>query len=384
MRVLGFEAWNAGSHRAIGRSLARHGRDQWTWVTLGPGPWRWRQRLGMVELVEQAQKQGALEQPWDCFVCTSLLGVGELRGLLPKALRAVPIVLLVHENQVAYPAGLRGVEPRDIHASVTDLTSMLAADAVVWTSAWNKRSCLEGFFAMLNKHPTSQRSNWLEAIEGKSTVIWPPVEDPRTQPRVEHNWNNSGRSGGRKQPHQERSQLVAWPHRHQHDKGPAALAAIAARYTTPWQLRWALLGERLGPTPAALKRFRVQQGEAIVHDAYCDRGEYLGWLNAADWVCSTAKHEFFGIAVVEALLMGCLPWLPNRLSYPELLPEIARGLNPGMAFDEADRLELSEAIVRHLEPAIAPAATSQFEAIIGDTIATCQGDIEGETSTTAT
>ena len=38
---------------------------------------------------------------------------------------------------------------------------------------------------------------------------------------------------------------------------------------------------------------------------------------------STARHEFFGIAVAEALRAGCLPWLPARLSYPELLPEPA-------------------------------------------------------------
>ena len=51
-----------------------------------------------------------------------------------------------------------------------------------------------------------------------------------------------------------------------------------------------------------------------------DRRRYLRRLAACDWVLSTAVHEFFGVAVVEALLAGCLPWLPDRLSYPELLP----------------------------------------------------------------
>jgi len=41
---------------------------------------------------------------------------------------------------------------------------------------------------------------------------------------------------------------------------------------------------------------------------------------------STAIQENFGIAVVESVLAGCWPLLPNRLSYPELLPDWARPL----------------------------------------------------------
>ena len=37
-------------------------------------------------------------------------------------------------------------------------------------------------------------------------------------------------------------------------------------------------------------------------------------------VVSTAAHEFFGISVVEAMYLGCVPVLPNALSYPEILP----------------------------------------------------------------
>ena len=35
-----------------------------------------------------------------------------------------------------------------------------------------------------------------------------------------------------------------------------------------------------------------------------DRRMYFNMLERADWVLSTANHEFFGIAVVEAIMQG--------------------------------------------------------------------------------
>ena len=58
-----------------------------------------------------------------------------------------------------------------------------------------------------------------------------------------------------------------------------------------------------------------------MHFGYVERrSEYLRLIAEADVVVSTARQEFFGLSVVEAMAAGCYPLLPRRLSYPELLP----------------------------------------------------------------
>ena len=37
-------------------------------------------------------------------------------------------------------------------------------------------------------------------------------------------------------------------------------------------------------------------------------------------VVITAIQENFGISVIEAIRYGCIPLLPHRLSYPEIIP----------------------------------------------------------------
>jgi glycosyltransferase involved in cell wall biosynthesis len=59
-----------------------------------------------------------------------------------------------------------------------------------------------------------------------------------------------------------------------------------------------------------------------VHYGFAEsRSEYESWLRKGSIVVSTALQENFGLAVVEAVRHGCLPLLPNRLAYPEVLPE---------------------------------------------------------------
>jgi glycosyltransferase involved in cell wall biosynthesis len=151
-----------------------------------------------------------------------------------------------------------------------------------------------------------------------------------------------------------------WPHRWEHDKGPEELLEIADRHAERLDLRFIVLGERFRRVPAALETFLDRHAERIDHAGFVeDRRAYWRQLERADWVLSTALHEFFGIAVVEALLAGCLPWLPARLSYPEIVPDEAIASSP--LDPPRDPTALRRAVAAHLDDALAPRSVAKLD-----------------------
>ncbi len=93
------------------------------------------------------------------------------------------------------------------------------------------------------------------------------------------------------------------------------------------EFRLALLGESFARTPSAFEAARQRLGGRVAQYGYLPRrADYAAWLRRGDIVVSTARHDFFGAAVAEAVYCGCLPILPNRLAYPQFVPAAYRDL----------------------------------------------------------
>ena len=99
------------------------------------------------------------------------------------------------------------------------------------------------------------------------------------------------------------------------------LRALYALADEGLDFRVALAGENFRMQPAEFEEARARLGDRLVHYGYAESdADYARLLWDADIVLSTAIHEFFGVSIVEAITCGCLPILPRRLSYPELIP----------------------------------------------------------------
>ncbi len=306
VRVALVEPFFGGSHRAVAGGWIRHTRHQVWPFTLPPRFWKWRMRGAAFEM---ARNLSARAGEWDVVWATSLMDVAHLRALLP---RRVPTAVYFHENQVAYPPR-PGEDPpeRDLQYAFTNLASALAADRVLFNSAFQRDAFLAGLSALVRRMPDA-RPRWaVDAIAERSEVLWPGVEladVPAPFPRLPG------------------PLTILWNHRWEHDKAPEVFfGALMSLADGGVPFRLAVAGERFGRMPPVFGQARERLADRIVHWGYLkDRREYAGLLARCQVVVSTARQENFGISVIEAAYAGAHPLVPARLAYPEVVPEPLR------------------------------------------------------------
>ncbi|MFQ5461818.1 MAG: DUF3524 domain-containing protein [Phycisphaerae bacterium] len=328
LNVVILEPYYGGSHAAFADALVRRSRHHCTVCHLPARKWKWRMRGAALWFGRDAGGwySHAAELP-DVILANDMLSVADLRALLPPPLRSTPIVCYFHENQLTYP--LADNDWRDYQYGMTNIISCLAGDQVWFNSEFHRKSFLEAAEALLRKMPDFVPTGITEAIREKSSVYYPPVEQVVPRPPVE--------------PHRaDRPLRILWCHRWEYDKNPEAffdaMIALAQRDVA---FEVVCTGEQFRTAPAAFADVRSRLGERITHFGYIENHtEYMRQIATCDLVVSTARQENFGIAVVEAMLAGCQPLLPDRLAYPELISKELHGvcLYPNDA-DLTDRLE---------------------------------------------
>ena len=310
MRILYIEPFHGGSHRRFGRVLLAGIDADWTAITLPGRHWKWRMRGTAPHLA--LDRREVLEQPYDVLLASSYVALAELRGLVPS-LADTPAALYFHENQFAYPTQGEAAE-RDHHYGFTQLVSALAARRCVFNSRFNRDTFLEEGARVLARMPDAVPAGWIDAIAERSLVLPIPLD---LEPLPRCAYEPSPRE------ERERGPVILWNHRWEHDKGPdrffAALDALAER-DVPFRV--AVCGETFSRKPPVFDEARERLGERIVHWGHVEsRRDYEALLGKAHLAVSTARHEFFGIASLEATWFGACPVVPDALAYRETFPD---------------------------------------------------------------
>jgi glycosyltransferase involved in cell wall biosynthesis len=119
---------------------------------------------------------------------------------------------------------------------------------------------------------------------------------------------------------------VIWPHRWEHDKDPDAFfSAVVELAEEGIDFEIAVAGQSFRETAAGMAGAASTLGDRLVHLGEPEsRDAYARLLASADVAVSTARNEFFGLAMMEACYAGCAPLVPDRLAYPDIYPAEAR------------------------------------------------------------
>ena len=119
-----------------------------------------------------------------------------------------------------------------------------------------------------------------------------------------------------------RTPLLLWNHRWEYDKNPEEFFdALEILSEKGLDFEVAILGENFKHKPDVFDQAIGSLGTKVVHYGYADSfKEYAKWLWRADILPVTSNQDFFGASIMESVYCGTRPLLPERLSYPELIP----------------------------------------------------------------
>lgn len=293
--ILLLSAYRADSHRAWADWLVQtHPEIAWQRLELPGRHFRWRIRGNPLSWIDRIPAQ-----PPERILATSMVDLATLRGLHP-VLADTPALYYFHENQFAYPVSEQQV--RSIEPQIVQVYGALAAQRLLFNSAFNRESFLDGVDQLLQRMPDEIPAGIRERLAAKATVCPVPISPiaPATQ---------------------RDQRLIVWNHRWEYDKEPDLFAdALLELAAAGIDFRLALLGARPRTGPPALERIRAALADRIVADGRVEVTDYRALLGRAGIAVSTARHEFQGLAMLEAVSAGATPLVPDALCYTEQYP----------------------------------------------------------------
>ena len=307
LKFLFLEPFYGGSHKDFAQGLVSHSKHKIDLVTLPARFWKWRMRGAALYFVKKIPPL----KNYDGLITTDLMSLSDFKALCGPF--CPPSMVYFHENQLTYP--LAPGESMDFQFGFTDITTSLAADRILF----NSQTHFDAFFSklpvFLNMMPEYQPKWVVDEIRNKADVIYPgchfpaPINMPNALSEVDL------------------PPLIIWNHRWEFDKNPAGFFnALDKVLERGLNFRLALLGENFQVVPKEFIAARERFKNRIVWYGYeASREKYRKWLMQGTIVISTANQENFGISVVEAIRYGCIPLLPDRLSYPEIIPKVFHG-----------------------------------------------------------
>ncbi|HKI46897.1 MAG TPA: DUF3524 domain-containing protein [Balneolales bacterium] len=324
MNILMLEPFLGGSHKAFLEGIQQHSRHNIIPVTLPGRHWRWRMHGGGVSL---ALKSKELADDVDLIFASSMINLSAFLALTRPRFDKIPVIMYMHENQITQP--LPAGQVRDNTFGYLNYLNALVADQLVFSSHFHHDSFMAALPDFLDQFPDQQHPDTIEWIRNASRVLHSGIdlsvfdEQPDTRNLNQH-------------------KVIVWNQRWTFDKNPGLFFRVMNRLDDAgFRFDLVLAGDNRHDKPEEFEKAWRRYGNRIIHYGYVDDIQsYSKLLHKGDIVVSTADHEFFCVAIMEAIYCGCHPVLPNRLTYPELIPDNLRQplLHAPILYDDEDEM----------------------------------------------
>jgi glycosyltransferase involved in cell wall biosynthesis len=314
MKILLIEPFFSGSHQKWAESLKKFSVHQIEILSLPGKFWKWRMHGGAVELARQFLQMNY--QP-DLIIASDMLDLNVFLSLTRAKTSHIPTAIYFHENQLTYPWSPTDADVqknRDLHYSFINYTSALAADKLFFNSQYHMQSFLDALPGFLNIYPDFNGLELVDAITQKSEVLHLGLDLEKLHQHKPKETDKPNRA------------VILWNHRWEYDKNPEAFfEALFEIKNRGVEFKLIVLGEKTNKYPTIFDEAKKELNDCIFHWGYAESSaEYARLLWLADILPVTSYQDFFGGSVVEAMACDVFPLLPNRLAYPEHLPEAYR------------------------------------------------------------
>ncbi len=311
MKILLLEPFFSGSHKQWAEGFAEKSQHDVQIMSLEGRHWKWRMEGAAYSFAKQMERVEVLP---DLILATDMLDVAAFAGLARKSIKQTPIAVYFHENQLTYPwspTDQDTILKRDLHYGFKNYTTALAADFVLFNSAYHKSSFINALPKFLKGFPDHNELDSIEIIDSKSSVLHLGLDLQKFKAFDFSNEPN------------DRWAKILWNHRWEYDKNPEAFFdALMQLKERGIKFNLIVLGESYSKAPEIFEKANSHFGNEILHWGFAsDFQAYAKWLHLADILPVTSNQDFFGISLIEALACNVKPLLPKRLAYPEHFPK---------------------------------------------------------------
>ncbi len=302
MNIAILEPYYGGSHKTWADGYKQFSTHNIKLITLPAQFWKWRMQGGAISLAR------LLDFKPDVILASSMLDLSIFRSLTYKQLGDVPIAMYFHENQLSYPQNQR--QHHGWRYGFINYISALVADANFFNSPYHLQDFSEQLSRLLKHFADYNELQTIDTIRDKSSVLTVGINFAQFDKYQVSQSEDS-------------PPLIVWNHRWEEDKNPKLfIDSIIELQRLGYDFRVAITGENFQQEPKLFQYARNELNQKIVQLGYVDSfADYAQLLWEADYVVSTAYQEFFGISICEGIYCQCIPILPHRLNYPNLVPQ---------------------------------------------------------------